>query len=233
MPLPDPTADAIRRNPLPKAWVRDPRAMGVWINSVVPCVKAGVVQDDSVWKSVSDHLRAAGVSDADMGKAVTLSGQKFSFNVVTLSLRVPASGPRGVQPAPPSMGVAPQIDLAYLRQQSAYLDSRYIAAKAAANTHDMEAIAQMLIDLLRLAGDWKRTREAANEKAQNIQAEILRNARNVGGVVRVVGPRQMSPGPNGTTVRQVGENTYEYEIDPDALRLDEAEARGEEDADAE
>jgi hypothetical protein len=230
----DPTEEAIDRNPLPRAWVRDPRLVAIWINGVVPCLKAGVAQSGAVWKQVNQQLRSSGVSDTDVREAVRLSGQTFENLGPLLSIRVPDAGFRSDRPAPQTMGVAPTIDADYLLHQTRLLETRYISAKASGNAHDMEALARMLVDLLRLAGDWKRRRDQSDEKTANIQAEILLNARNLGAVVRPVGPRDPSPpGPDGKRVRWVGPHTFEYEVDPEALGAEEVEAKGEGDSDAE
>jgi hypothetical protein len=219
----DPTEAAIQQHPLPRSWVRAPKLVAAWINAVVPCLKGDLRQSTKVWSQVSGHLARAGVSPTDTTEAVRLSGEKFDFGLVPnlmINLKPPTIN------SGPSMSEAPPMGS--LVEQARLINSHFLAAQSSGNAHDMEALAKMLIDILRLVGDWKAKRDGADKKTRDIQAEILRNSRAVGAVIRLRGPKDAPPpGPDGRRVRQIGPNAYEFVIDEDALR--EAATEGEAD----
>jgi hypothetical protein len=242
MPFLDPTEEAISKVPLPRNWIRDPRLIAVWISSVVPCVRTGVKQSISVWNVINRYLRSSGVSDSDIARAIDLSGEQFEkplkaqtpdFTPLTNFLNGP--GGKGI---PSHLPTSYQADFPddsdALLNQAAAINSKYLAARAAHNIHGMEIAAQMLVDMLKLVAQWKKTRSDAEAEAQKIQAAILINASAARNAIRMTGSRDgPAPGPNGARVRQTGPNTFVYEIDEDALKFDELQGESESDAERE
>jgi hypothetical protein len=213
---------------LPKGWERTPKLIATWINFVVPCVKGGHLPSE-LGKKISQVLRRSGVSEKDIKDAFQQSGQ--NFDLASDGRMRPVLNPSPPFTYNPDIGPTPSEgpadnDFNSLVRQSALLDAHYQAASNAGNTHQMEQLAEALVHMLRLVGDWKRTTDKDKEKISDYQKQILLNSRNIARVIRPVGPRDPMPGPGGTRVRQVGPNVYEFEIDENALTGEQAEARG-------
>lgn len=218
------TAEAFAKYPLPTTYVRWADAIAKWIDVTVPCVTDE--QSQAVTDMVVRYLRSSGVSDMVISEALSKSVYKYSYSSqATFNLRIlvplheQQSPQTSMGPAPPRN---PQID----EWQAQKLDRDFMKAADAGDIRAMEAIAQLLVNMLYAHGRAKQ----AKEKMDAVGAEILRNAPNIARVIRVVGPERPVPGPDGRTPRRVGPNTYVLDID--ALKAAEAEAKeGGEDGD--
>lgn len=219
MPLPNPTADAISRFPFPKAFSLRPDAVAKWIDTVAPCVTKP--QSREVTDTVIKHLRDSKVPDSVIAEAISKSTYKFTVSPADQYAFAYALGIKELAqtltrpvkpPSAPSMSARQPMTLDDVKRQAAYIDSRYEAARAAGNTADMVALANMLWQLLKAYLQMRQDKD----KLDQVREEILGSARNIAPIIRRVEREGPAPGPDGRTPRRVGLHEYILEDAEDA-----------------
>ena len=199
-----------------KGNLRDPQSVRNWVNENVPCF-SGVVPPD--WtQAVYSELRRSGANTDVISVGLALAQQDgYVFYDDHHSLH--DYTPRPVSsPEPPAMSAAAPMTLDDAKRSAAIIDGKYEAARLNHNTAQMEALAQMLLDLLR---GYLRVRQD-KDKMEQVREEILQNARTVAPIIRRVEREGPAPGPDGQTARRVGLHEYILE-DAEEAEAEEAE----------
>lgn len=199
-----PIDKAIMQRPLPGQYELLPELVAGWIDSVVPSIGGDGRQTADVTAAVIWHLKSRGLSDLSIASAMRISAFKFDFSHPR-SHQVHAYMVQ-LQPLRRDIGAPdhtrlrgkPKPDPTSLMLSARKLDVQFQAEYNAGNHGVARSILKALWDLITQAGEVYHDMEKDRQRIKQVQEEILRNAPNIGRIIRKSGPKEPpAPGPGG------------------------------------